>query len=228
MVGKTFGSKDEFEGFKKVKTAEELKAERDAKKQDLKQLKQSAADDISPTSTFTADTSIIEIVWGADLPLNTDKITQYLTKVNGGVSPEEDPGENTTDYEFAGDSNITNTIKKVGAEKVEKSLKQTLSKVLGIDTEDFEVIVHAPGEFEFGGDDKPGKKTFAQKVGVDDMGYGTGVYDSKPDEQRFEDEEEPVKESYKKKEVKYITNRDLNKPSNIWQQIQLQNEQFRK
>jgi hypothetical protein len=225
MVGKTFGSKDDFQQFKTVKTAEELKAEREAKKLEGKQQKQSAADDISPTSSFTADTSIIEIVWGEDLPIDVQKLNTYLTKVNGGNAPELDAGENSADFEFSGDSIITQTIKKAGAEKVEKSLKQTLSKVLGIDTVDFEVIVHAPGEFDFGGaEEKP--KTFSQKAGVDDQGYGMGSF-GQPDEQRFEDEEEPVKESYKKKEVKFVTNRDLYKPKTIWQQIQLQNEQFR-
>jgi len=226
MVGKTFGSKEDFQQFKAVKTADELRAEREAKKQEVKQQKTAATDDISPTSSFTADTSIIEIIWGEDVPLDVAGLTSYLTKVNGGTAPDVDQSETSSDFEFAADSNITQTIKKVGAEKVEKSLKQTLSKVLGIDTVDFEVIVHAPGEFDFGGDDKPKKPTVSQKLGVDDQGYGLGVHDSKPGEQRFEDEEEPIKEESFKKKITYITTRDRFKPTTMWQQVQQQNEQY--
>ena len=209
-VGKTFGSKEEFEQFSKVKTPEEMAA---------------VADDTSPTSPIDAKTSIIEIVSDQEIPLDVEKIQKFFSAANKNQEFDIDVGSsNSIDLEFGEETPITKIINKLGVDKVEASIKASLGKTLGLDVDEFEVVVHAPGYFEFSAaEEQP--KTKAQKTGVDLQGYGMGEQDFKPrqiEQPGFgrpgEDEEVLVQKESHKPKVTFVSTKDRFKPTNSWQQ----------
>jgi len=207
-IGKTFETKQDFEQFGKVKTPEEMAAEKQAKKDAQK----AAADDISPTSPIDAKSSIIEIVSDQEIPLDIEKIQKFFNAANKNQQFDVDVGSsNSVDLEFGEETPITKIVNKLGAGKVEASIKASLGKALGLDVDEFEVIVHAPGYFEF--EDKAEKpKTKSMRSGIDTQGYGMGTIAQDDSARRlanpFEDEEEIVKESHRPK-IKYVANKDI-------------------
>lgn len=223
-VGKAFGSKEEFEQFGKVKTPEEMAAEKQAKKDAEK----TAAEDIPPTAAIDAKSSIVEIVTDPEVQLDADKIQKFFAMANKNQPFDVDVGgPNMVDVEFGEETPITKVINKIGADKVEASIKGSLGKMLGLGPDEFQVIVHAPGYFEFGQEDKP--KTKSMRSGVDTQGYGMGTIAPDDSARRlsnpFEDEEEIVKES-KKPVVKYIANKDI-KAKTYWQKMAQQEMYYR-
>jgi hypothetical protein len=217
-IGKTFGSAEEFNAFKNVKTKEEM----DAEKQAAKEKKQAAADDIAITSPIDAKSAIIEVVSDSEIPLDMEKLNKFFTSVSKGKEFTTDQGApNAVDFEFAEDSPVTMIVNKLGANKVESSIKSSLAKTLGLDASEFEVVVHAPGYFEFAAaENKP--KTKAQRTGADLQGYGLGTIAQDDSERRlanpFEDEEVLVQNENHKPKVTFISTKDRFKPTNSWQQ----------
>lgn len=221
-VGKTFGSSEEFGQFGKVKTAEEMAAEKQAKKDAEK----AAAEDIPPTAPIDAKTSIIEIVVDPEVQIDVAKLQKFFSTANKNQPFDTDEtSSSAVDFEFGEDTPITKVITKVGADKVEASIKASLGKMLDLSGDELEVIVHAPGYFEFGGEEKP--KTKSMRSGVDTQGYGMGTIAPDDSARRlsnpFEDEEEIVKENAKPV-VKFIANKDM-KAKTYWQKM-AQQEMF--
>lgn len=217
-VGKAFGSAEEFDAFKNVKTKEQM----DAEKQAAKERKQAVSDDISITSPIDAKSAIIEVVSDSEVTLDMAKLNNFFAAVSKGKEFTTDQGSaNAADFEFGEDSPVTKIVNKLGASKVEASIKSSLSKALGLSPDEFEVVVHAPGYFEFGAaENKPVTKS--QKTGVDLQGYGMGTIAQDDSERRlanpFEDEEVLVQTENHKPKVTFVSTKDRFKPTNSWQQ----------
>ena len=229
-TGRTF-EPGEFQKFKTVRSPEEYKAEKEARRQAKRDAKRPVGD-LPPDSEERIDQAynkaskiVAEEEWDDIRDSFLQKIEEDDSLVGGSKLISSFVGyviqlANNADIITADQfvKKMLTVIDSLDEDKFVK-LEPTFIKISNI----FKQVVDKPF--------KPApvlrNKTHAQQTGVDGQGYNLGSF-GQPDEQRTEDEEVPVKESYKKKEVKYITNRNLNKPSNIWQQIQLQNEQFRK
>lgn len=175
---------------------------------------QAVANDISPTAPIEAEDSFIEVVTDPEIPLDIEKVRQFFASANKGGNFEIDPdtsSNNSVDVSFGADTPITKIIGKVGADKVEASIKASLTKALGLNPGDLQIVVHAPGKFEFG-DTGEKKQSKAQRTGVDTSGYGMGTVAQDDSARRlanpFEDEEEIVKESHRPK-IKYVANKDI-------------------
>lgn len=197
----------------------------DAEKLAAKEKKQAVASDIPVTAPIDAKSSIIEVVSDSEIPLDMDKLTKFFTAVSKGKEFTTDQGSpNAADFEFTEDSPVTMIVNKLGADKVEASIKSSLAKTLGLSPDEFAVVVHAPGYFEFGAaEEKP--KTKAQKTGVDLQGYGMGEQDFTPrqiEQPGFgrpgEDEEVLVQKESHKPKVTFVSTKDRFKPKNSWQQ----------
>jgi hypothetical protein len=225
-IGKTFDTKEDFSKFGKVKTAEEMAAEKQAKKDAEK----ARADDISPTSPIDAKSSIIEIVSDSEVPLDLDKIQKFFTLANKNQQFDVDQGSpNAVDLEFGEETPITKIVGKLGADKVEASIKASLGKALGLSNDEFNIVVHAPGYFEFESPEDAKPKTKSMRTGVDTQGYGMGTIAQDDSARRlanpFEDEEEIVKENAKPV-VKFIANKDI-KAKTFWQKMAQQEMYYR-
>lgn len=220
-IGKAFGSAEEFNAFKDVKTKEQM----DSEKLAAKEKKQAAASDIPITSPIDAKSTIIEIVSDSEVTLDMAKLNNFFASVSKGKEFTTDQGSaNAADFEFDEDSPVTKIVNKLGANKVEASIKASLSKALGLSPDEFEVVVHAPGYFEFSAaENKPVTK--AQRTGVDLQGYGMGDQDFKSrqiEQPGFgrpgEDEEVLVQNNNHKPKVTFVSTKDRFKPKNSWQQ----------
>jgi hypothetical protein len=229
-----FAKKQQMEGgeergkaageLRKVKTAEELAAEREAKKE----AERARAEDISPLSTIEANTTLIEIVGEEGIEIDNEKVKKFFTAANkGGEFSVDQEAPNMIDIEFTENDPIAKVVKKIGSNKVEASIKASLAKMLGLSIDEFSVVVHEPTTIEFP-QDEPKRRTFAQRSGVDTEGYGMGTIAGDDSERRlanpFEDEEEPVTENAKPK-VQFISNKDRFQPKTFWQKV-AQQEMF--
>jgi hypothetical protein len=225
-IGKTFDTGEDFSKFGKVKTAEEMAAEKQAKKDAEK----ARTDDISPTSPIDAKSSIVEIVSDSEIPLDVAKIQKFFTLANKNQPFDVDQGApNAVDLEFGEDTPITKVVGKIGADKVEASIKASLGKALGLSGDEFTIVVHAPGYFEFESPEDAKPKTKSMRTGIDTQGYGMGTIAQDDSARRlanpFEDEEVPVTENTKPK-VKYTSNKDL-KVKTYWQKMAQQEMYYR-
>ena len=192
---------------------------------------QAVANDIAPTTAFEAEDSFIEVVVDPEITLDMNRVKSFFASANKGGEFEIDPDtatQHSVDISFGADTPITKIIGKVGADKVEASIKASLTKALGLNPGDLQVVVHTPGKFEFG-DTGEKKQTKAQRTGVDTSGYGLGTVAGDDSARRlanpFEDEEVPVKAA-KKPVVKYIANKDI-KVKTYWQKMAQQEMYYR-
>ena len=211
-----------------IEAVQKAKEEEKAAK---KSAAQAVANDISPLTSFEAQDSFIEIVADPEITLDMNKVKKFFAAANKGGEFEIDPDtvtQNSADIMFGADTPVTKIITKIGADKVESSIKSSLTKALGLTPGDLSVVVHAPGKFEFS-EPKEKKLTKAQQTGVDTSGYGLGTVAGDDSARRlanpFEDEEVPVKE-VKKPVVKFIANKDI-KAKTYWQKMAQQEMYYR-
>jgi hypothetical protein len=218
-IGKSFGSKEEFQQFGKVKTPEEMAAEKQAKKEK----KQAMADDISPIAPYEFTDYLVNIV--SKVPLDIKLVTKILTAASNGKSVSVDDTSTPTNIDISLDpeSAIVDKVKKNGADATADSLSKVLPKYLKVDAEDLEVFILSPGTMDIESDVKSSKpKTKSQRTGVDLQGYGMGTIAQDDSARRlanpFEDEEVLVQNENHKPKVTFVSTKDRFKPKNSWQQ----------
>jgi len=217
--GKTFGSAEEFNAFKNVKTKEEM----DAEKQAAKDKKQAAADDTSPIAPYEFTDYLVNIV--SKVPLDIKLVARILTAASNGKSVNVDDTSTPTNIDISLDpeSAIVDKVKKNGADATADSLLKVLPKYLKVDAEDMEIFISSPHTMDIESEFESKKpKTKAQRTGVDLQGYGMGTIAPDDSERRlanpFEDEEVLVQNENHKPKVTFISTKDRFKPANSWQQ----------
>lgn len=231
-----FAKKQQMEGgeergkvageLRQVKTAEELAAERQAKKDAERDAAKAREGDISPLSTIEAATTLIEIIGDQEIELDSDKVKKFFTAANkGGEFSMDQETPNMIDIEFTENDPIAKVVKKIGSDKVELSIKASLAKMLGLSADEFSVVVHEPTTIEFP-QDEPKRRSLSQRFGVDTEGYGMGSIDSSSAHALDEGEEETVTENAKPK-IEFISNKDRFKPKTFWQKVAQQELYYR-
>lgn len=210
-IGKTFETKQDFEQFGKVKTPEEMAAEKQAKKDAQK----AAADDISPTAPYEFKDYQVDIETRNEVYLELGKIKKIFTALASGTPVEVDVDSTPTSISVSMDteSPIAKNVVKFGEEKVNNELTKLLAKQFNVDPDDIMINISPPHVMDI--DKEIGNmtpKTKSMRSGIDTQGYGMGTIAQDDSARRlanpFEDEEEIVKESHRPK-IKYVANKDI-------------------
>jgi hypothetical protein len=224
-----FAKKQQMEGgeergkvageLRKIKSAEELAAERQAKKE----AEQARAEDISPTSPYEFKDYQVYIETKNEVSLELVKIKKIFTALAKGTPVEVDIDSTPTNISVSMDpeSPVAKGVIKFGEEKINSELVNLLAKQFRVDPEDIMVNISPPHIMDID-KDLGVNKTKAQQTGVDTDGYSMGTIAGDDSARRlanpFEDEEEPVTKAAKPK-VQFISNKDRFQPKTIWQKI---------
>lgn len=239
-----FAKKQQMEGgeergkaageLRKVKTAEELAAEREAKKATKGEL-ESALGSLEKLET---QNNVIIAVSLQGEPFEPEKMLSTITKMLKGYGgtpvdlqySDQPPGVVVT---FDINSKWSNVLDKKGIDGTQQIITNGIANTTGLQPDEFDVSVGSPTtELMRSATEKAREQKAAnqprKKFDADTQGHAMGAIEPDQSAEWFknpsQDEEEPVTENAKPK-VQFISNKDRFQPKTFWQKV-AQQEMF--